>query len=334
MRRLFRPRVLVILLVIVALGYAARWLYQGVKMPGRSYEGKFDPLDAYETKLRDNLRSHVELLAEQIGERNFKHYDQLNRAAAYIKTTMEQRDFQVSEDTYDIEGSKMRILYAELEGSGHPTEPFVVGAHYDSVEGSPGANDSATGVAAVLELARMLKNESLPRPVIFAFFPNEEPPYFQTKNMGSLVFARGFHQGVSKFAGMMSVETIGHYSDQAGSQKYPSLVGGFYPKTGNFIGFVGDTKSRDLVKKAITEFRLKSHFPAEGASLPGSIDGMGWSDHWSFWQVGTPAFMVTDTAPFRYPYYHTAQDTPDKLDYDKMARVVLGLKRVVLKVGE
>lgn len=303
-------------------------------MPGKSYAGALDPLDPYQARLRDNLKAQVEMLAGTIGERNMQHLDALNKAADYIRQTLEAREYQVGEDTYEVNGQKLRILYTTLAGSKNPTQPFVVGAHYDSVTGSPGANDNASGVAAVLELARILKTDIPGRPIVLAFFPNEEPPYFQTKDMGSLRFAKGFHQGIERFHGMMSIETIGYYSDQPGSQKYPSFISSMYPSTGNFIGFVGDTKSREMVKTAIAEFRLKTHFPAEGASLPGAIEGIGWSDHWSFWQIGVPAIMVTDTAVFRYPHYHQAADTPDKLDYDRMARVVLGLKRVVLKLAE
>jgi hypothetical protein len=334
MRKIFRWKVLLVLALIVAVAYGWRWFREGVEMPGKSYAGPLDPLDPYQARLRDNLKAHVEMLAGTIGERNMQHLDALNKAADYIRQTLESREYQVSEDTYDVNGQKLRILYATLAGSKNPTQPFVVGAHYDSVQGSPGGNDNASGVAAVLELARILKTDIPGRPIILAFFPNEEPPYFQTKDMGSLRFARGFHQGIDQFRGMMSIETIGYYSDQPGSQRYPSFISSMYPSTGNFIGFVGDTKSREMVKTVIAEFRLKTHFPAEGASLPGSIDGIGWSDHWSFWQIGVPAIMVTDTAPFRYPHYHQASDTPDKLDFDRMARVVLGLKRVVLKLAE
>ena len=334
MRKIFRWKVLLVLALIGAVFYGMRWFREGVQMPGKSYVGPLDPLDPYQSRLRDNLKAHVEMLAGTIGERNMQHPEALNKAADYIRQTLESREYQVSEDTYEVNGQTLRILYATLAGSKNPTQPFVVGAHYDSVTGSPGANDNASGVAAVLELARILKTDIPGRPIMLAFFPNEEPPYFQTKDMGSLRFARGFHQGIDRFYGMMSIETIGYYSEQPGSQKYPSFISSMFPSTGNFIGFVGDNKSREMVKTAIAEFRLKTHFPAEGASLPGSIDGIGWSDHWSFWQIGVPAIMVTDTAPFRYPYYHKADDTPDKLDFDRMARVVLGLKRVVLKLAE
>lgn len=334
MKNIFRWKLLLILILIGALAYGVRWLREGVQMPGTSYAGPLDPLDPYQARLRDNLKGHVEMLAGTIGERNMQHLDALNKAADYIRQTLESRQYQVSEDTYEVSGQKLRILYATLAGSKNPTHPFVVGAHYDSVPGSPGADDNASGVAAVLELSRILQTDVPGRPIVLAFFPNEEPPYFQKKDMGSLRFAKGFHQGIEGFHGMLSIETIGYYSDQPHSQKYPSFISSLYPSTGNFIGFVGDTKSRGMLKTAIAEFRLKTHFPAEGASLPGSIDGIGWSDHWSFWQIGVPAIMVTDTAVFRYPYYHQPGDTPDKLDYDRMARVVLGLKRVVLKLAE
>lgn len=331
LHRLFRLKVLLVILLVAAGWYGYRWVRDGVRMPGKSYAGKLDPLDPYQERIRDNLKTHVEMLAGQIGERNMRHYDAFNRAAEYIRQTLEQREYIVSEDTYEVQGKKLRIVYASLAGTNN-AEPFVIGAHYDSFEGTVGANDNASGVAAVLELARILKNESPAKTVIFAFFPNEEPPYFKTKDMGSEVFASGFHQGFRHFSGMISVETIGYYSDQPGSQKYPGGVGSMYPNQGNFIAFVGDIKSRRLVRTSVEEFRRTTHFPAEGASLPGWIQGVDWSDHRSFWAVGAPALMVTDTAIFRYPYYHKPGDTPDKVDYDRMARVVLGLKRVVEKL--
>lgn len=332
--RLFRWRILLLLAILGGVAYGLHWFRQGVHMPGKSYSGKLDPLDPYQERIRDNLKTHVAKLAGEIGERNMQHYDGLNRAADYIQQTLEQREYQVSEDSYQVNGKTVRILYVEIPGSKNKVEPFVIGAHYDSVEGCPGANDNASGVAAVLELARILKNETPNHSILLAFFPNEEAPYFQTKDMGSLVFAKGFRRDHIKFSGMMAIETVGYYSDQPNSQQYPSLLKSLYPSTGNFIGFVGNTESREMVNKAISEFRLKTHFPSEGASLPGFIEGAGWSDHWSFWQVGVPAIMITDTALFRYPYYHKPEDTPDKLDYDRMARVVLGLKRVALKLAD
>ena len=158
---------------------------------------------------------------------------------------------------------------------------------------------------------------------------NEEPPFFQTRQMGSLVYARACRERRENIAAMITPETIGYYSDQPGSQTFPiPLLKMMYPSTGNYITFVGDIGSAWLVRDCVRSFRSHTKFPSEGGAAPGSITGIGWSDHWSFWQAGYPGIMITDTAPFRYPYYHTPDDTPDKLDYDRLARVVAGLARV------
>jgi hypothetical protein len=139
--------------------------------------------------------------------------------------------------------------------------------------------------------------------------------------MGSLVYAKRCKDRGERIVAMLSLETIGFYSDVKGSQKYPPPLSLFYPSTGNFIGFVGDRSSTDLMRSVVKTFRATTRFPSEGAALFASLPGVGWSDHWSFWQVGYPGVMVTDTAPFRYPHYHTGADTPDKLDYE-LERVV------------
>jgi hypothetical protein len=324
---------LLILIVVCGVLYYGISAYRSFHMPGHSYSGSEEPLDNFQSRVRDHLREHVDILAGQIGERNLAHYEKLEAAAAYIRKKLEEQDYKVSEDDYTIQGKTCRNLYVTLDatqGKGF----VVVGAHYDSVAGSPGANDNGSGVATLLELARIMKSQATAKSIIFAFFPNEEPPYFQTDNMGSVQFARGLKRDYLDISAMISVETIGYYSDRSGSQKYPSGISSFYPNTGNFIGFVSDLHSRPLLRTALAEFRSSTHFPSEGATLPAWVEGVGYSDHWSFWQIGVPAIMVTDTAPFRYPYYHTANDTPDKLDYDKMARVVVGLKHVVTKLAE
>jgi Zn-dependent M28 family amino/carboxypeptidase len=215
----------------------------------------------------------------------------------------------------------------------------VVGAHYDSCYETPAANDNGSGVAATLALARRfsLSGSSLAhrpgqpdRTLRFVFFVNEEPPYFQTDDMGSLVYARACKAKNENIVAMLSLETIGYYRDEPGTQRYPiAPIGWVYPGTGNFISFVGNFSSRDMVRKAIATFRSSAEFPSEGAALPGWISGVGWSDQWAFWQAGYPGVMVTDTAPYRYPHYHRQSDTPDKLDYPRMARVVEGLEAVV-----
>ncbi|MFN7972791.1 MAG: M28 family peptidase [Acidobacteriota bacterium] len=196
------------------------------------------------------------------------------------------------------------------------------------MRGCPGANDSTTGVAALLSIARAPLDRPQ-RTLRLVFFVNEEPPHFQGPEMGSLVYARTSKERGERIVAMLSLETLGCYSDAPRSQAYPFPFSLIYPSTGNFVGFVGDVRSRHLVRRVIGTFRREAAFPSEGVAAPASIPGIGWSDQWSFWQQGYPAVMVTDTAPFRYGAYHTRDDTPEKCDLEKLARVATGLRAVV-----
>jgi Zn-dependent M28 family amino/carboxypeptidase len=221
----------------------------------------------------------------------------------------------------------LRNIEASRAGS---KEVVVVGAHYDSVQGCAGANDNGSGVAALLEVARLLAGTKPERTLRFVAFPNEEAPFFGTDAMGSAQYARRCRTRGENVAAMLSLETMGYYSDAPDSQSYPlGLAALGYPAEGNFIAFVGDYNSRALLHAAIDTFRKTTGFPSEGLGAPAMIPGVGWSDHYAFWQEGYPAIMVTDTAPFRYPHYHTPEDTPDRIDYDRFARVVVGVARVV-----
>ncbi len=273
------------------------------------------------------------MLAEKIGERNVWEYSNLKASANYIEKVITELGYEVNKQGYGVEDAHVENLEWELIGAHHPEEIILVGAHYDSVLGSPGANDNASGVAAVLEIARLLKTETLSRTVRFVAFVNEEPPFFQTDKMGSRVYASRSRQRGEKIIAMLSLETIGCYCDEKGSQKYPFPFGFFYPDTGNFIGFVGNVLSRPLVREAIEIFRGNTAFPSEGIAAPGWIMGISWSDHWSFWEEGYPAIMITDTALFRYQYYHSQQDVPDRIDYDRTAKVVVGISQIIRELS-
>lgn len=304
-------------------------------MPGRSFAGPLPPLTDAERELSGRLKAHVGMLGGTIGERNVWKYDALEAAAGYIEAQLKRFGYEVGRQEYEAEGKAVRNIDATLPGEKADAEVVVVGAHYDSVRGAPGANDNGTGVAAVLELAQLLKaNPPGGRAVRFVLFVNEEPPFFHTPLMGSVVYARRCKERGEKIAGMLSLETIGFYSDEKGSQHYPPPFDRFFPDTGNFITFVGDTGARDLVSRCVGSFRGHTQFPSEGAAVPDAIEGVGWSDHWAFTRAGYPALMVTDTAPFRYRHYHTAADSPDKVDYDRTARVVAGLARVTAELAK
>lgn len=314
------------------------WAYFSMlRMPGRSFRGPLPPLTPQQTALAEELHRDVDMLAGIIGPRNVLYEKGLEKARTFVERSLCDAGYDVHAQEFKVFGVTCANLEVEIRGASKPEEIVVIGAHYDSVDDSPAANDNASGVVAVLALARRFAHESTQpaRTLRFVLFVNEEPPHFQTADMGSLVYARACRARGDKIVAMLSLETIGYYSDAPGSQTYPiAPVGWLYPNVGNFIGFVGDYRSRGLVRQAIAAFRANAQFPSEGGALPGWITGVGWSDHWAFWQCGYPGIMLTDTAPFRYPHYHHASDTPDKLDYPRMARVVEGLQAVVADLAK
>ena len=306
--------------------FALLWWF-GVRMPGKNISGAA-VLSSDEMKLREELRADVRTLAGDIGERNILRYAQLNQAADFIESSFSKTGLKPRRDTYEINGQACHNI--EVEVPGKQSEVVLIGAHYDSVFGAPGANDNGSGVAAVLALARRFAGRVDQRTLRFVAFVNEEPPFFQTPQMGSFVYASRCKQHGDKIAAMISLETIGYFSDAPNSQRYPAPgLGIFYSTTGNFIGFVGNVRSRSLLRGALSTFRAQEKLPSEGAALPAFIPGVSWSDQWSFWKHGYPAIMVTDTAPFRYPHYHLSTDTPEKLDYERFALVVSGIEGVI-----
>jgi len=299
-----------------------------IGMPGKSHSGPLPPMSAAEAAMAASIRRDVNELAGRIGIRTAFDGD-LAKAADYVESRFRESKYAVSRQAFTALGRPCVNLEAEIPGAAAPGEIVVVGAHYDSVAGCPGANDNATGVAGVLVLAAALAGSRPDRTVRFVAFANEEPPFFQTDGMGSRVYARRCRERKENVVAMLSLETIGWFSDERGSQKYPPPLSLFYPGRGDFIAFVGNLSSRKLVRRAVGAFRAGARFPSEGGAFPAFLPGIGWSDHWAFWQEGYPALMVTDTAPFRYPHYHLPKDTPDKVDAGRCARVVAGLEKVV-----
>ena len=230
---------------------------------------------------------------------------------------------------YKVAGISCYNLDVEILGTARQEEIVIVGAHYDTVPGTPGANDNTSGVAATLALARRFARRKTDRTLRFVAFTNEESPYAHTEAMGSRDYAWRCRERGENVVAMMCLETIGYYDDRPGSQKYPPPLGSLYPSEGNFIGFIGNLASGDLVRQVVKTFRESEQFPSEGAALPEAMARVGDSDHASFWHEGYPAIMVTDTANFRYPFYHTPEDTIDKVNFDRLARVVRGLEKVV-----
>ncbi|MBA2664381.1 MAG: M28 family peptidase [Bradymonadaceae bacterium] len=301
-----------------------------MSMPGESFAGPLPELTAEQIALREELRADVYMLAGEIGPRNVAHPKGLAKAVAYLEGELEAAGFAPARQGFQAAGLECVNLEVEVPGTTRCDEIVLIGAHYDSVEKCPAANDNASGVAGVLALARRLVHTAPARTLRFVLFVNEEPPHFQTRYMGSWVYAKRCRERDENIVAMLSLETIGYFDDSPASQHYPVPgLDRFFPSVGDFIAFVGNLKSRKLVHEAIGAFRELAAFPSQGVALPGVVTGVGWSDHWAFWQEDYPALMVTDTAPFRYPHYHTLEDTPDKLDYDRFARVVDGMGSVI-----
>src|SRR5437763_8789733 len=295
---------------IVAVFFLLWWF--GVKMPGRNVSNPA-ALSSIEIELRDDLIADVRILGGEIGERNMARYPQLNAAADFIENSFARTGLVPRRDKYELQGLACHNIEAEIRGSS--PEVVLVGAHYDSVFGSPGANDNGSGVAAMLALARRFAHKPAQHMLRFVAFVNEEPPYFLTEQMGSFVYAGRCKARGDQISAMISLETIGYFSDAPRSQTYPiPAIGAFYPRTGNFIGFVSNLHSRALLRRAVALFREQGKLPSEGAALPSFMPGAPWLDEAGLWEHGYRGIMITDTALFRYPDYHSVSDTPEKLD--------------------
>lgn len=275
--------------------------------------------------MMDHLQAHVQMLADDIGERNVFRPTALNDAALYIESEWSRQGYAVRRQVYEASGVECANLEVARNGGARQPEILLIGAHYDSVIGSPGANDNASGVAALLEITRKLAAIEPAMTVRFVAFVNEEPPFFMSSQQGSMVYAKAARDRGDDIRLMASLETIGWYSNRPGSQRYPPLFNLFYPDRANFIGMVSDFWSRAEMRRLAQAFRAHSDFPLQTVATFRLVPGVTWSDHRSFWRHGYHAVMITDTAPYRYPHYHAADDTPDKLAYPEFSRVTLGL---------
>lgn len=276
----------------------------------------------------DRLRAHVRMLSETFHPRDYVHPENLERAAAYIADELEKAGGRVESQPFRVDGRDYRNVIARFgpeEG-----ERLIIGAHYDAVRGTPGADDNASGVAGLLELAGLLGAEPPPIRVDLVAFTLEEPPHFRTESMGSAVHARALKKAGVRVRAMLSLEMLGTYSDAPDSQDYPlDVLRLRYPDTGNFIGVVGIPGDGGLTDTVARAMRAGSPLPVESLNAPKVVTGVDLSDHASFWDQGYRAVMVTDTAFMRNPRYHTSEDTWDTLDYERMAQAVQGVYAAV-----
>ncbi|MFV8834789.1 M20/M25/M40 family metallo-hydrolase [Aquisalimonas sp. APHAB1-3] len=326
-----RVTVVGVLAVAVPVG-AVLW---STWMPGKSVTEPLAPPDGETSALATTLEADVRSLAEGVGERNMRTDGSMAATVDWLEQRLSAMGVAPDRHVYVLQGGRWMgeravNVVAEVPGTRSADEVVIVGAHYDTVPGSPGANDNASGVAVLLALAAWARENPQPRTLRFIAFANEEQPFHQTSDMGSEAYARDAAEAGEAITAMMALDGLGYYSNASGSQHYPyDWIRWFYPDHGNFIGFVSRTRDANLVRRAVGAFRGEATIPSEGAALPAAVPGIGWSDHRPFWDAGYAAFLVTDTLPFRDPQYHRPGDTPERLDYDRLARVAIGLRGVV-----
>lgn len=320
-------------IILLFAGLYGLFYFYCIRMPGQSYRGPLPEPDAQLHGLSERLRDHVRVLADVIGERNAWKPEKLQQAAQYIEDSLTGLQFVPKSEL--VNDNRQRNIIVDIYGSKNRDKIIVVGAHYDTVPSTSGADDNASGVAALLEIARAFRDKKPSVTLRLAAFVNEEQPFFGGEQMGSLYNARRSRERGEDIVGMYSLEMIGFYSEARHSQYYPRPVRAFYPRTGNFIAFVGNLMSRNFLHQSLSDFRRLARFPSEGLVAPQLlVPDIRRSDNAAFWFHGYPAIMITDTSNFRNWNYHNIGDRSDTLDYGRMALVVEGLVMMIEAVAE
>jgi hypothetical protein len=293
------------------------------------------PGDTERTGLRARLEATVRMLAETIGPRSYRDITNLAAAADFVTASLKASGFEVSFQSYEVKGHSYRNIIAERRGMEQPDQVLIVGAHYDTVDGTPGADDNASGVAVLLELARLHAETRFRKTVRFAAFTLEEPPFFRSRQMGSRVYARSLKERAEQVDAMLCLEMVGYYSQEKGSQSFPLFwLRWRYPTTGNFITVVSNSASEPLQMRVRDALKARMALPVETFTGPWWIPGVDLSDHGSFWKEDYPAVMLTDTAFYRNPHYHRSTDRPETLDYGAMAELVQGMSGALVALDQ
>lgn len=280
------------------------------------------------------LRKVVTMLATEIGTRTFRDLDRMTRTADYISEQFTSFGCQVARQPFLFNGNSYHNVIAELPGRSSPETILIVGAHYDSVYTTPGADDNASGVAGLLSLARALSGRLLEKTVRFVAFALEEWPVYRSRNMASYHYAQSLHEKNERVVGMICLEMIGFFCDRQGSQRYPFPFMKFlFPKKGNYIAMVGNRRSKRFTRSIAGGFKRATDLPLITLNAPAIMIGIDFSDHWSFSKFGYDALMVTDTAFYRNPHYHQPSDVPETLDFERMNEVVRGLAGAIEEWG-
>ncbi len=323
MKKMTRYLLILLVLLIVFLAYSVLKIKftSSVLAPGSAVNPNRD------NSLR--LYEHVKHLSDRIGSRSIHEYEKLEATKHYILSYLKDLGYAPILQDYNYNGKVYSNIIVSIKGAEHPGETIVIGAHYDTVYGTPGADDNASAVAVLLELCRVLKDFSPRKALKLIFFTLEEPPLFRSKFMGSYIYASEAKARGENISAMVCLEMVGYYGDKEGGQTFPlPFMSTVYPSTPNFIAVVGNLTSRNLVEKIKKSINKSSGIPVETLSTVSFVPGVDFSDHRSFWKMGYPAVMITDTAFYRNPNYHSVKDTIDTLNFNKMSSLLVGLVQV------
>ena len=286
-------------------------------------------MSADRTAIESNLRLHVDRLAGLIGPRTLARPKTIVATTGYISGQWREMGYEVEQEHFDALGDQATNLIIERSGTKRAEEIVLLGAHYDTVPSTPGADDNASAVAVMLEVSRLLRDYQGKRTVRYVAFACEEPPYFNVDCMGSQHHARQSRLRGDQIVGMLCLEMVGYFTDQPQSQRIPPTIPDslrrFFPHRGNFLAAVGNMKSWKLGWGFRRGFKRATRLPLFSIQLPERVREIRLSDNSSFWDQGYPALMLTDTSFLRNPHYHLETDTPDTLDYARMTDVTIGV---------
>ena len=318
--------VVMLLLFIASIGLMLWWL---TTAPGVPLEGSLPALAEDELGMQSRLSETCTTLARDIGPRGGHKGAAPDKSEDYLEAQLRWTGLTVEDRTIDINGTLVHNYSVQIDGGRAAGEVVLVGAHYDTVNQSPGADGDASGCAVVIELAHALRGLPFDRTIRFVLFGHGAEPFAGTTDAGSYRYARSCRESHEKIVAMLALDGLGCFKDAPGSQSVPFPFNFFYPDTGNFVAFVGNLDSRDLVQRTVEVFRAAEPFPAYGASVPSFLPGASDSDQNGFWSMDFPAVLVTDTGSLRSLEYEHMSDTFDRLDYARMARVTNGLAKTI-----
>ena len=278
-------------------------------------------------EIKKSLESDIRYL-QDLGPRNSENdtsYKQLRKCEEWIKDRWELQGYFVRKQTFSIKAKEYSNLEIEIKGRKLPSEIIIISAQYDTLPDSPGANNNGSGMAILFQLSQLLRKHTPDRTLRLLNFVNEEDPFFGTEMMGSYQYAKRSQQLREDIKVMLSMDALGIYKDELGSQRLSFPFSLFYPDRGNFLAFIGNLYSRKYMKETTKGFKKGSSFPIQAGVVPEWVKGGAWSDHSSFWKFGYPGIMVTDTGGFRSPFHTTKEDTLEKLNSEAMSRIVFGM---------